>query len=250
MTYSFKRTTLSLLAVLASIALAGVASAGPITTMTFSTGSNGNSTQQATAIFSFGPGYLGLTLNNTGNITSISSILDGFNFTASNDGSAMLLATAGTAVVTCGDSSCTDSTSGIQSASYWSASVAGDSITMVAGQGYHPYGIVNDTINTEVSTFGGKKGGLSNAQHNPYLEGPATFNFLWPMSSVTSVPSVSNVQFLFGTSPSCTDGTDCIDGTFTPPGTVPEPGTLALFGAGLLGFAVFAGRRRRAARRS
>ena len=232
MTSPFKLKALSLAAAIACFALAGNASAGPIPTYTFTTGANGNSNQQATAIFSFGTGYLGLTLDNTGDVVNIASVLDGFNFTASNDAGAFLLDTAGTAVVTCVGNSCTDSTIHPQSAIYWSASVAGDSIAMAAGQGYHPYGIVNDSIDSQVSAYG-SQGGLTNSQHNPYLEGPVTFNFFWPDASATSPPSVSNVQFLFGTKP------DTVDGTVA----TPEPGALAIFAAGLLGCALFVRRR-------
>jgi hypothetical protein len=250
MTSPFKLKALSLAAALACCALAGNANAGPITTYTFSTSASSASNQQASATFSFGSGYLGLTLSNTGVVENIASVLDGLNFTASYDSGASLLSTAATDVVTCSDTSCTDSTTGIQSATYWSASFTGDSVAMVAGKGYHPYGIVNDSIDTEVNANGGRSGGLSNSEHNPYLEGPVTFNFLWPQSSESSIPSVSNVQFLFGTTPDYVDGT-CVAGCTSspPPVATPEPGALALFAAGLLGCALFVRRRRALARR-
>ena len=54
---------------------------------------------------------------------------------------------------------------------------------------------------------GGPSRGLSNSGHNPYLDGPVTFNFLWPESSESSIASVSNVPFLFGKTPDYVDGT-------------------------------------------
>ena len=132
----------------------------------------------------------------------------------------------------------------------WSVTTSGGSVSMNAGQGYKPYGIVNDSADSWVAS-NGQKGGLTNSQHNPYLEGPVTFTF--SVGGDSTLPTLSGFQFLFGTTPDTIDGFCTSDNQCSPnlpPVATPEPGALAMFAAGLLGCALFINRRRRASRQS
>ncbi len=236
-------------ALAASLAMAGPAFA-TIVPITFITGTNGNTNQSASATFTFTTNSFTLALDNTSSIDAITSVLDGFGFNQTGMTNIMLTGiTSPDGVVTCTATtsktgSCSDTSPGSQPTSDWTITASGGSVGMDAGTGLHPYGIVNDTIDTWVAN-NGKSGGLTNGQHNPYLEGPVSFTFSY--SADSSPLSISNVSFLFGTGPDviCAQGSTC-----SPPVSTPEPGALAIFAAGLLGCALFINRRRRAAGRS
>ncbi len=256
MKFAFDRSSLTrgVIAMAAGFALLGTAHAGILYAV--STGTNSTAHQSATATFSFStPGVFSLTLDNTGNLNGIASVLDGFNFNQSGLTSFTLTGISSSdGLVTCTSFSassgrCSDSNPGAQSLSDWSASSTGSSVSMSAGRGLHPYGIVNDSADTWVAKHG-RKGGLTNRQHNPYLEGPVTFTFSVGPDSM--LPTVTNFQFLFGTRPDvisgvCTSDNQCAP-TEVPPVETPEPGALAMFAAGLFGCALFINRRRRASR--
>ncbi len=253
---TFNRSTLigSVIALGAGFALLGTARAGILYSV--STGMNSTPSQTATATFNFAvPGAFTLTLDNIGNLNGIASVLDGFNFNQSGLTSLALTGISSSdGLVTCTSTSarkgsCTDSNPGAQSLSDWSVSSTGSAVSMSAGRGLHPYGIVNDSADTWVAKHG-RKGGLTNPQHNPYLEGPVTFTFSVGPDSM--LPTVTDFQFLFGTRPDvisgvCTSDNQCAP-TEVPPVETPEPGALAMFAAGLLGCALFINRRRRASR--
>ncbi len=250
----FNRSALagSVIALGAAFALLGTAQASILYTV--NTGTNGNANQSALATFDFSsPGTFSLTLNNTGTVVGIASVLDGFNFSQSGLSSFSLSSIdSAEGLVTCTSSSaktgsCTEANGGMQPLSEWGVSSTGTSVFMSAGQGLHPYGIINDSANAWVAS-NGQKGGVTNAEHNPYLEGPVTFTF--NVGADSTVPTLWNVQFLFGTEPTTIDGTCASSNECSPPVATPEPGALAIFGAGLLGCALFIHRRRRAARQS
>ena len=250
----FNRSALvgSVIALGAAFALLGTAQASILYTV--STGTNGNANQSATATFDFSmPGTFSLTLNNTGSVVDIASVLDGFNFSQSGLSSFSLSSIySAEGLVTCTSSSaktgtCTETGGGMQSLSAWGVSSTGSAVSMSAGKGLHPFGIINDSANTWVAS-NGQAGGLTDAAHNPYLEGPVTFTF--NVGADSTVPSLWNFQFLFGTAPATIDGTCTSSNDCSPPVETPEPGALAIFGAGLLGCALFINRRRRAARQS
>ncbi len=190
----------------------------------FSTGINGNANQSGTATFDFtSANAFTVKLTNTDIMTSIASILDGFTFSESGTLTGITLAGVSAAFsVLCTSTGCTDSSPGTQPTSDWGVTRVSGNVTLTAGSGgaLHPYGISNDTIDTN---FG--LDGLTNAQHNPMLEGPVVFSFT--TTGESSIPTVSNVVFQFGTTP------DNINGTPTIP--VSEPASLALLGSGLLG---------------
>jgi len=257
MTFSLKRSSLTrgVIAVAAGCALLGTAHAGIM--YLAGTGTNGNANQSATATFSFSsPGSFSLILDNTGSVAGIASVLDGFNFNQMGlNGIALTSISSTDGLVTCTSSSattgsCVDASGGMQTVTDWSVSSSGSAVSMTAGSGLHPYGIVNDSADTWVQN-NGKQGGLTNGQHNPYLEGPVTFNFSVGPDSM--LPTVTDFQFLFGTTPDVIDGFCTSDNQCSPnlpPVATPEPGALAMFAAGLLGCALFINRRRRASRQS
>ena len=258
MTFAFNRSTLigSVVALAAGFALLGTARAGILYSV--STGTNSTPSQTATATFDFAaPGAFTLTLDNIGNLNGIASVLDGFNFNQSGLTSLTLTGISSSdGLATCTSTSarkgsCTDSNPGVQSLADWSVSSTGGAVSMSAGRGRHPYGIVNDSADTWVAAHG-KRGGLTNGQHNPYLEGPVTFSFSVGPDSM--LPTVTDFRFLFGTTPDVIDGVCTSDNQCSPPSVppveTPEPGALAMFAAGLLGCALFINRRRRASRQS
>jgi PEP-CTERM motif len=220
--------------VLGSLALSGAASGNVI--YDFTTGPNGNPNQSGFAEFNFSdPNHFTLTLTNTDIITSIASLLDDFSFTESGSLTRLTV----NAITVAGQENCVSGscvfTATINANGDWSLNRTGNDVLLVAGVGEHPYGIVNNTV---VANAG--LDGLRNAQHNPYLLGPAIFDIT--STGETSIPTISNVVFSFGTTPDFINGVPVNGVPVTTP--VPEAASLALLGTALAGFGIFARRRR------
>src|SRR5690349_15068063 len=206
--------------------------------------------QQGTAEFEFSDNgsHLWLTLTDNVNPTSfIASELDGFSFSLSEAPTTtptLVSVSPLGGVINCTGVSGSTCPAGSGSSPYgYGVLQTGAKIDLGAGFTgtdfkYHPYAIVNAGYNAP-----GGQGGLSNAQHNPLLVGPVTFEFL--LTGLTTAPEVTNVKFLFGTvpdsqpgtctgtcTPPCTAGAECSPSPDTP---VPEPQTLALLSLGLIG---------------
>jgi hypothetical protein len=198
-------------------------------------GGTPGSAQSAFAEFNFSDAnHFALTLTNQSFMTSISSILDDFHFDLSGTPTSLSLdsifATGGQEtcttttgppphVTTCSNDPNTDATG------TWGAFLTANHVDMFSnGTQIHPFGIANGTFITNASMDG-----LSNPQHNPVLMGPVTFDFT--LTGLTDIPTISNVDFTFGTQPDHIPGVQCTD---CQPLILPEPGTLALLALGLI----------------
>lgn len=215
------------------VALLGYAMlVGPVSaaqTFTASGTAGDGSPMNAQADFAFNGSFtsLSVTLTNTagaGQMQHIASVFDGIAFSLS--GVSMSALSLGSLSDPNGTVDCTSGC--VFSATPVDLATSGwtyDSSTglLAAGSGsFKPYGIVNDNI----VAFDG----IPNAQHNPYLMGPVTFDF--PITNPNQILlNVASASFYFGTAP------DVL--------VVPEPETYAMIlaGLGLLGFV--ARRRRR-----
>jgi hypothetical protein len=199
--------------------------AGPVSAQTFSV--SGNSTadgraQSATAAFSFGATFesLSLTLTNTAaSVGGITQVFDGISFGLSSGSLSALSLTSladPNGTYTCTTSGCTHSSASVGLATSGWGFNSGTGLLAAGGGSWKPYGIVNNSVvNTD---------GIKNAEHNPYLDGPVTFNFSIANASHNTL-GVTGGTFYFGTGPE----------TIT---AVPEPETYAMLlaGLGLMGF--------------
>jgi hypothetical protein len=211
------------------------------------TGGTVGGDQGATATFDFtDANTLSLTLENTSNITAITSLLDDFHF----DLSGTPLSVSLTGGLTGGRETCTTSTGkpphvttcttdpNTSVSDTWGVFLTGAHVDMFSNDNKnHPFAIVNGSFETN-AVANGSQGGLTNDQHNPVLLGPVRFDIAF--TGLTSIPSISNVDFTFGTEPLHIPGT-CSLGC-GPLREVPEPGSLVLLAGAAL--ALLALRRR------
>jgi hypothetical protein len=211
-----------------ALAIASIAAAGQAQAITFTaSGTAGDGRPDNGQVdFSFNATYTDLlvTLTNTagaGQLGGISSVLDGVKFTLSGVAlSALSLNTAYAAAsfdpngtVNCTGASCVTNAAPVSvTTSGWTYATTG---LLSAGNGsFKPYGIVNTNL--------AHTDGIPNAQHNPYLEGPVTFDFSITNPSNAAI-SVTSANLYFGTVPDIHAGV----------ATVPEAGTWAMMMAGL-----------------
>jgi len=238
-----------LLAALALLLTAPLASADIVSYTFLANGQTEGVAQQGSAVFSFDTnnlGWLQITLtDNVSPTAKTASELDGLLFSFSDPlGALTLQSVSPQAVLDCsGDHAIPcDPYAGVAPALYgWGAQSSGDDASLGAGftgsgYAYHPYAVINS--NYALPATG--DGNLANGSHNPFLVGPVTFTF---QTDLASIPDVTSVQFLFGTNPDSQSGTctsdqcgdvgPCTDGLCA---SVPEPNTLALIGVALSAF--------------
>lgn len=242
-----------------AIGLTAIAAAPAFADITFSISTNGTSGGNSVlgrADFDINTTAqtIAITLTNQSpTVNDISEVLDGFSVSLKGTGSISL--TPSSLAVSFPNSQangnfvdCTGDTTGIalnnclqvttfdndgnQSipSTYWGLT---GPFTLVAGQGYHPAGIVNASI---ACTNNACNGGTANSEHNDFLLGPVTFTFNYTGSETFSGATAT---FDWGTTPATTNGSCTVDtcrGTLTS--TVPEPTSIALLG----GIVVFAAR--------
>ena len=173
------------------------------------------------------PTSLSVTLQNTAGpsqLGGISSVLDGVTFNLSGAPSGVTLTGAqavGTVTATNGLVFNNPSGGITQTGSSpfgWSLQIQGGTLQLFAGgDSFKPYGIVNNNITAT--------DGLDNAQHNPYLNGPVTFNL--SLTGLSGTPEVTSANLYFGTRPDIQAGSP-----------VPLPSALLLLGPGLAGLTV------------
>ena len=238
-----------------AVALALSAPAYADVIYTFQTNAGAPANQQATATFDFtDANTLTLTLANIGNVINLDSELTDFHFELSGTPTGITL---GTITDTGGKESCSTTTGqpphvtnctndpGTDATGLWTiTSPLGSTIDMVANgqpQQLHPYAIVNSSFATNAVSQNDSNG-LSNAQHNPVLLGPVSFEITF--AGLTTVPSISNVSFSFGTGPidvagECTSANNC-----QPIQESPEPAVLSLMALAMLAMGVTVRRRR------
>jgi len=174
-----------------------------------------------------GPGQLGV----------IGSVLDGIAFTFSAAPTSLTLTsvTAANGVVNlCSGPQCPPPA--LLGPLYgWAVGGSLSTPQVFAGGGsWHPGGIINDNVTPT--------DGITNAQHNPYLDGPVTFQFTvagW--AGLPTLPTITTATGYFGTA-----GVNVVGTSTDTSVVIPEPTTLLLLGSGLFGLPLL--RRRRGQR--
>ena len=183
--------------------------------------------ENATARFVFNSTFtsLSLTLSNTagsGQLGAIASVLDGISFVLGGVSASALSLTSlsdpgGT--IACAKqaqtSLCTfDDTPVDLSTSGWTYKAA-DTLLSAGNGSYKPYGIVNGKITAT--------DGIPNDEHNPYLNGPVSFEFVITNAAHNAL-TLDSAKLYFGTKP------DIQTAIIT---SVPEPESYAMLLAGL-----------------
>ena len=225
----------SILAALVCAIFAGPVSAATNYTATVSgkfAASDGRP-NNATADFAFNNTFtsLSLTLANTaaaGQLGGISSVLDGIKFSfsgASLSAFSLSSLSAPNGTVNCSTGTCIFNGAAVASLSGWTYNSTTGLLS--AGNGsFKAHGIVNNNVTAT--------DGITNSQHNPYFNGPVTFDFAVANASHTPL-ALTTATLYFGTRP------DTQIATITP---VPEPDVYALMLAGM-GVVGFVARRRK-----
>ena len=227
-----KELVVAILLAAGSASMPALAAPNYTATVSGATASDGKP-QNATADFTFNSTFTGLslTLTNTagvGQLQALSSILDGISFSLGGvQPSALALTSlsnpAGT--ITCSVSCSSNPASVSLSTSGWTYD-AGESLLAAGNGSFKPYGVANGNI--------GNFDGIPNGQHNPYLNGPVTFEFTISNSAHTAL-SLESASLYFGTKP------DVRQAVIT---SVPEPESYAMLLAGLGLIGTMARRRR------
>jgi len=192
-------------AAIGAMALTGAPAPAAAVIFDFTTGANGNANQSATAEFNFSTANsFTITLTNTGTLVDIASILTDFQYNLSSAPTNLTLGTiTGSGQWTC-VYPCTLSATPTNETGNWNSTLTGATDLLQAGPGgaLHPFGIANNSL--LACTSATNCDGLNNAQHNPMINGPAVFNIT--TTGETSIPTISNVQFSFGTGPAIING--------------------------------------------